>query len=190
MAVPQLASAGNAPSMKEMLGQQDRAGDLLTNLVDLTKTLVDGQEKLFEKLLLVLDQKAGETAVQQASGSVGETEEIPEEFSASKLFAGAFVALTLWSNELDKYIRAVMLPKTLKSIAGFAKSIGTFIQNLFTPFKTMGADFLKKIKPLTDTIMKPINKLFTAIKGGVDKLLKPIQTFSDDFFRRHCKRLY
>jgi hypothetical protein len=57
MAVPQLASAGNAPSMKEMLGQQDRAGDLLTNLVDLTKTLVDGQTKIFEQLLLVLDQK-------------------------------------------------------------------------------------------------------------------------------------
>ena len=38
MAVPQLASAGNAPTMKEMLGQQDRAGDLLINSPDDTHT--------------------------------------------------------------------------------------------------------------------------------------------------------
>jgi len=188
MAVPQLALAGNnnSPMLKDAFSQQDQHGDLLATLVDLTKELVDGQAKLFQKLLLVMDKKDEDTPVASASGSVQGVEE-EMTLGVKDLFAGAFIALTLWANELDKYIRAVMLPKTLKSITGFAKSIGTFIRNLFTPFKTMGADFLKKIKPLTDTIMKPINKLFTAIKGGVDKLLKPIQTFSDDIVRGFTK---
>jgi hypothetical protein len=127
MAVPQLASAGNAPTVKMLAAgniTQNQTNKLLQQLVDLTKTLVDGQTKMFQQLLLVLDQKAGETAVQQASGSVGETEEIPEEFSASKLFAGAFAALTLWSNELDKYIRTIFLVKALDNLTGLSTKIG------------------------------------------------------------------
>jgi hypothetical protein len=196
MAVPQLASAGNAPSMKEMLGQQDRAGDLLTNLVDLTKTLVDGQEKLFEKLLLVLDQKAGETAVQQASGSVGETEEIPEEFSASKLFAGAFVALTLWSNDLDKYIRSVWLAKTLASFAKIPDSIKAAFTTLSTKikntkvFKTLSTsidDFIKGFKNIgkvmgavkTPVPIKEFKTLSGKIGAIVGKITKPIMSLLD-----------
>ena len=74
MAVHQLASAGNAPTVKMLAAgniTQNQTNKFLQQLVDLTKTLVDGQTKMFQQLLLVLDQKAGETAVQQASGSVG-----------------------------------------------------------------------------------------------------------------------
>jgi hypothetical protein len=174
MAVPQLASAGNAPTMKEMLGQQDRAGDLLTNLVDLTKTLVDRQEKLFEKLLLVLDEKKEDTTSQRVSGSVGETEEIPEEFSASKLFAGAFVALTLWSNELDKYIRAAFLPSQL-------------LAPVMTSFKTAfsSAALAKAFKPI-DNFFGRINKAlapknFVSLTKAIDFFTAPLQNVIKGF---------
>jgi hypothetical protein len=195
MAVPQLASAGNAPTVKMLAAgniTQNQTNKLLQKLVDLTKTLVDGQTKMFQQLLLVLDQKAGETAVQQASGSVGETEEIPEEFSASKLFAGAFVALTLWSNELDKYIRSVWLAKTLASFAKIPDSIKAAFTTLSTKIKntkvfkalaTSIDDFIKGFKNIgkvmgavkTPVAIKEFKTLSGKIGATIGKITKPIK---------------
>ena len=199
MAVPQLASAGNAPTVKMLAAgniTQNRTNNLLQQLVDLTKTLVDGQTKMFQQLLLVLDQKAGETAVQQASGSVGETEEIPEEFSVSKLFAGAFVALTLWSNELDKYIRSVWLAKTLASFAKIPdsikaafttlstkikntkvfKTLSTSIDNFFAGFKNVGK-VMGAVK--TPVAIKEFKTLSGKIGATIGKITKPIMSLFD-----------
>ncbi|MDF1699522.1 MAG: hypothetical protein P1U56_26955, partial [Saprospiraceae bacterium] len=180
MAVPQLASAGNAPTVKMLAAgniTQNQTNKLLQQLVDLTKTLVDGQTKMFQQLLLVLDQKAGETAVQQASGSVEETEEIPEEFSASTLFAGAFAALTLWSNELDKYIRSVWLAKTLASFAKIPDSIKAAFTTLSTKIKNT-----KVFKTLSTSIdgfirgFKNVGKVMGAVKTPV--AIKEFKTLS------------
>jgi len=196
MAVPQLASAGNSPTVKMLAAgniTQNQTNKLLKQLVDLTKTLVDGQTKMFQQLLLVLDQKAGETAVQQASGSVGETEEIPEEFSASKLFAGAFAALTLWSNELDKYIRSVWLAKTLASFAKIPdsikaafktlgtkikgnkvfKTLSTSIDNFFAGFKNVGK-VMGAVK--TPVAIKEFKTLSGKIGATIGKITKPIMS--------------
>ena len=90
MALPQLAGAGNnnLPMLKDAFSQQDQHGDLLASLVDLTKELVDGQAKLFQKLLLVMDKKDEDTPVDSASGSV---EGVEEEMTLGidKLFAGS-----------------------------------------------------------------------------------------------------
>ena len=199
MAVPQLASAGNAPTVKMLAAgniTQNRTNNLLQQLVDLTKTLVDGQTKMFQQLLLVLDQKAGETTVQQASGSVGETEEKPEEFSASTLFAGAFAALTLWSNELDKYIRSVWLAKTLASFAKIPdsikaafttlstkikntkvfKTLSTSIDNFFAGFKNVGK-VMGAVK--TPVAIKEFKTLSGKIGAIVGKITKPIMSLLD-----------
>jgi len=196
MAVPQLASAGNSPTVKMLAAgniTQNQTNKLLKQLVDLTKTLVDGQTKMFQQLLLVLDQKAGETAVQQASGSVGETEEIPEEFSVSKLFAGAFAALTLWSNELDKYIRSVWLAKTLASFAKIPdsikaafktlgtkikgnkvfKTLSTSIDNFFAGFKNVGK-VMGAVK--TPVAIKEFKTLSGKIGATIGKITKPIMS--------------
>ena len=212
MAVPQLASAGNAPTVKMLAAgniTQNRTNKLLQQLVDLTKTLVDGQTKMFQQLLLVLDQKAGETAVQQASGSVGETEEIPEEFSVSKLFAGAFVALTLWSNELDKYIRSVWLAKTLASFAKIPdsikaafttlstkikntkvfKTLSTSIDNFFAGFKNVGKVMgavktpvaIKEFKTLSGKIGATIGKITKPIMSGFTKVMDFLKPIGNVF---------
>jgi hypothetical protein len=178
MAVPQLASAGNAPTVKMLAAgniTQNQTNKLLQQLVDLTKTLVDGQTKMFQQLLLVLDQKAGETAVQKASGSVGETEEIPEEFSASKLFAGAFAALTLWSNELDKYIRTIFLVKALDNLTGLSTKIGNVFKAIGDVWKKKGTG-----QALLGETIKTLGKLRAPIQaigdffGRILKFLKPV----------------
>lgn len=174
MAVPQLASAGNAPSMKEMLGQQDRAGDLLTNLVDLSKQLVDGQEKLFEKLLLVLDQKKEDTTSQRVSGSVGETEAEMPTLDFAKLLGGALAAITLWSNDLAKYIRAAFLPSQL-------------LAPVMTAFKTAfsSAAFAKAFKPI-DNFFGRINKAlapknFVSLTKAIDFFTAKLQNVIEGF---------
>lgn len=174
MAVPQLASAGNAPTMKEMLGQQDRAGDLLTNLVDLSKQLVEGQEKLFEKLLLVLDQKKEDTTPQRVSGSVGETEAEMPTLDFAKLLGGALAAITLWSNDLAKYIRAAFLPSQL-------------LAPVMTAFKTAfsSAALAKAFKPI-DNFFGRINKAlapknFVSLTKAIDFFTVPLQNVIKGF---------
>ena len=178
MAVPQLASAGNAPSMKEMLGQQDRAGDLLTNLVDLSKQLVKGQEKLFEKLLLVLDQKKEDTTPQRVSGSVGKKGKKDKAFmptpNFAKLLGGALAAITLWSNDLAKYIRAAFLPSQL-------------LKPVMTAFKTAfsSAAIAKAFKPI-DNFFGRINKAlapknFVSLTKAIDFFTVPLQNVIKGF---------
>ena len=136
MALPQLAGAGNnnLPMLKDAFSQQDQHGDLLATLVDLTKELVDGQAKLFEKLLLGMDTKKEATEVDSASGSVeGFEEEMT--LGIDKLFAGAFIALSLWANELDKYIRTLWLAKTIANLAKIPDSIKAVFKTLGTKIK-------------------------------------------------------
>ena len=173
MALPQLAGAGNnnSPMLKNAFSQQDQHGDLLASLVDLTKELVNGQAKLFEKLLLVMDKKDEDTPVDSASGSV---EGVEEEMTlgVKDLFAGAFIALTLWANELDKYIRTLWLAKTLASLAiipdsikAAFKTLGTKIKNskilktLITPITTFFDDVARGFKSVGGSMTKARNSL-------------------------------
>ena len=158
MALPQLAGAGNNNSsmLKGALSQQDRHGDLLASLVDLTKELVNGQAELFEKLLLVLDAKPEATSVASASGSVQGVEE-EMTLGVKDLFAGAFIALTLWANELDKYIRTLWLAKTLASLAIIPDSIKA-------AFKTLGTKI--KNSKILKTLITPITEFFDDIARG------------------------
>ena len=173
MALPQLAGAGNnnSPMLKNAFSQQDQHGDLLASLVDLTKELVDGQAKLFQKLLLVMDTKKEATEVDSASGSV---EGVEEEMTlgVKDLFAGAFIALTLWANELDKYIRTLWLAKTLASLAiipdsikAAFKTLGTKIKNskilktLITPITTFFDDVARGFKSVGGSMTKARNSL-------------------------------
>jgi hypothetical protein len=173
MALPQLAGAGNnnSPMLKDAFSQQDQHGDLLASLVDLTKELIDGQAKLFEKLLLSMDKKDEDTPVDSASGSV---EAVEEEMTlgVKDLFAGAFIALTLWANDLDKYIRTLWLAKTLASLAKIPDSIkavfttlGTkiknskFLKTLITPITTFFDDVVRGFKSVDGTMTKARNSL-------------------------------
>jgi hypothetical protein len=166
MAVPQLALAGNnnLPMLKDALSQQDQHGDLLASLVNLTKELVDGQAELFQKLLLVMDTKSEDTSVASASGSV---EGIEEEMTlgVKDLFAGAFIALTLWSNELDKYIRSVWLAKTLASFIEIPNSIKAVFKTLGTKIK--GNKVFKTLSTSIDDFIKGFKNI-----GNIDVLTK------------------
>jgi hypothetical protein len=194
MALPQLAGAGNnnLPMLKDAFSQQDQHGDLLASLVDLTKELVDGQAKLFQKLLLVMDKKDEDTPVDSASGSV---EGVEEEMTLGidKLFAGAFIALTLWANELDKYIRTLWLAKTLASLAKIPdsikavfKTLGTKIKNtkVFKALATSIDDFIKGFKGIgkimgavkTPVAIKEFKTFFGKIGAIVGKITKPIMS--------------
>jgi len=194
MALPQLAGAGNnnLPMLKDAFSQQDQHGDLLASLVDLTKELVDGQAKLFQKLLLVMDTKKEATEVDSASGSV---EGVEEEMTlgVKDLFAGAFIALTLWANELDKYIRTLWLAKTIASLAKIPDSIkavfttlGTKIKNtkVFKALATSIDDFIKGFKGIGKTMgavktpvaIKEFKTFFGKIGAIVGKITKPIMS--------------
>jgi hypothetical protein len=176
MAVPQLVLAGNnnLPMLKDAFSQQDQHGDLLASLVNLTKELVDGQAELFQKLLLVMDTKSEDTSVASASGSV---EGIEEEMTlgVKDLFAGAFIALTLWSNELDKYIRTIFLVKALDNLTGLSTKIGNV-------FKAIGDVWSKKTTTqfLKGDTYKTLGKLTAPIRaiadffGRILKFLKPV----------------
>ena len=178
MALPQLAGAGNnnLPMLKDAFSQQDQHGDLLASLVDLTKELVDGQAKLFQKLLLVMDTKKEATEVDSASGSV---EGVEEEMTlgVKDLFAGAFIALSLWANELDKYIRTLWLAKTIASLAKIPDSIKAVFTTLGTKIKNT-----KVFKALATSIddflagFKNIGKIMGAVKTPV--AIKEFKTFS------------
>ena len=194
MALPQLAGAGNnnLPMLKDAFSQQDQHGDLLASLVDLTKELVDGQAKLFQKLLLVMDKKDEDTPVDSASGSVeGFEEEMT--LGIDKLFAGAFIALSLWANELDKYIRTLWLAKTLASLAKIPdsikavfKTLGTKIKNtkVFKALATSIDDFIKGFKGIgkimgavkTPVAIKEFKTFFGKIGAIVGKITKPIMS--------------
>jgi hypothetical protein len=176
MAVPQLVLAGNnnLPMLRDAFSQQDQHGDLLASLVNLTKELVDGQAELFQKLLLVMDTKSEDTSVASASGSV---EGIEEEMTlgVKDLFAGAFIALTLWSNELDKYIRTIFLVKALDNLTGLSTKIGNV-------FKAIGDVWSKKTTTqfLKGDTYKTLGKLTAPIRaiadffGRILKFLKPV----------------
>ena len=181
MALPQLAGAGaSVPMLKDAFSQQDEHGDSLASLVDLTKDLVDGQAKLFQKLLLVLDAKKENTDGDLASGSVeGDVDEEEMTLGVKDLFLGAVTALTLWANELDTYIRTIFLAKALNNLTGLStklanvfkaigdvwskKATGQFLKGdtyktlgkLTAPIRAIGDFFgriLKFLKPVTDTV--------------------------------------
>jgi len=174
MALPQLAGAGvSAPMLKDAFSQQDQHGDLLATLVDLTKDLVDNQAKLFQKLLLVMDTKKEDTKLDSASGSV---EGVEEEMTlgVKDLFLGAFAAITLWANDLAKYIRAAFLPAQL-------------LKPVMTAFKTAfsSAALVKAFAPVKDFFGR-INKAlapknFTSLTKAIKFFTVPLQNLIKGF---------
>ena len=192
MALPQLAGAGNnnLPMLKDAFSQQDQHGDLLASLVDLTKELVDGQAKLFQKLLLVMDTKKEATEVDSASGSV---EGFEEEMTLDRkdIFLGLFAGLTLWANDLAKYIRATFLPaqllkpvmtafKTAFSSAAFAKAFAAIkfftvpLQNVIEGFTAVGKEVEAFGKKVTVSFkeLSVGGKIGASIRAIVDPFVK------------------
>ena len=182
MALPQLAGAGaSLPMLKDAFSQQDQHGDLLASLVDLTKDLVDGQAKLFQKLLLAMDAKDDDTTGASASGSV---EGVEEEMTlgVKDLFLGAFAAITLWANDLAKYIRAVMLPEQLLApvIKAFKAAFNSeaLVKGL-APIKAFFSSDSKLFKPITeffDDIARGFKSVGETMVKARDSLAKFLKT--------------
>ena len=174
MALPQLAGAGvSAPMLKDAFSQQDQHGDLLATLVDLTKDLVDNQAKLFQKLLLVMDTKKEDTKLDSASGSV---EGVEEEMTlgVKDLFLGAFAAITLWANDLAKYIRAAFLPAQL------LKPVMTAFKTAFSSAALVKA--FASVKDFFGRINKALApKNFTSLTKAIKFFTVPLQNLIKGF---------
>jgi len=108
------------------------------------------------------------------------------------------VALTLWSNELDKYIRSVWLAKTLASFAKIPDSIKAAFTTLSTKIKntkvfkalaTSIDDFIKGFKNIgnidvltkTPVAIKEFKTLSGKIGATIGKITKPIMSLFNSF---------
>ena len=187
MAVPQLAPTTGAVTVGQMMQvsgpAQDPVLQPLKNLVNfasiqvsLLTQLVDIQSNTLDALRTIFDEQKEATSVQTVSGSVGATED-DFEFdikSFGKIILATLGALTLWSNDLAKYIRAVLLPSQLLNpvIRAFGAVFSSVaLAKAFAPVNDFFGRINKALAP----------KNFTSLTKAIDFFMTPLRNVIKGF---------
>ena len=121
-----------------LLKGQEIVADGIQKLVDLNARMLDEQEKLFDKLVMLIESKREKPEIRDVGCSVaGKEDESFKDIKDVGLSFGDIVlaAVGLYAFELDKYIRTVLLGESIKKLSTVSASIGKFMSNFAIAFK-------------------------------------------------------
>ena len=167
--------------------------NVLNNIESSIGSLVDMFGNFLEKQKFLLDAEKEKKDVKDVSGASEKSDDtLLGGLSAEDLKMGTFSklflgAIALYATGLDKYIRAVALPSTLKSLKfGFLKPFGFLFKELGKGFRL--GRYTKSLKGVDKSIVKRVKNIKSlqfrigATIGGIVQSIKNFLTGIKTYF--------
>ena len=174
--------------------------NVLNNIESSIGSLVDMFGNFLEKQKFLLDAEKEKKDVKDVSGASEKSDDtLLGGLSAEDLKMGTFSklflgAIALYATGLDKYIRAVALPSTLKSLKfGFLKPFGFLFKELGKGFRL--GRYTKSLKGVDKSIVKRVKNIKSlqfrigATIGGIVQSIKNFLTGIKTYFTNIGKNI-
>lgn len=171
---------GNLTNEKltSLVEEQASTSDYLLSLVNITKMLLDSQERLFEKIVTMFDIQAEKTEMKDVAGAVagkdslGIAEALKNSMGSFGLGQALMLAFLAWVTGLDQFLRLKLLPKIAKGLSDIFGRIFRFenFKNIIKdlkPFKDFMTGF-RRVGMVIGAVATPVQiKEFTTIFGKI-----------------------
>ena len=159
-------------NLTELVEEQATASSNLTTLVSVTKMLLESQEKLFEKIVNMLDIRAEKTEMKDVAGAVagedslGIAEALKNSMGGFGLGQALMLAFLAWVTGLDQFLRLKLLPRITKELSSVFGRIIRFenFKNLIRDLKPF-KDFMNGFRRIITSISKFVMPVVKALRG-------------------------